>query len=58
MSETQNEAEQEFCEEICEKERKKGEHPKKCVRIGKVKKRHWEGKNFKWVAEINQSIKR
>ena len=51
MSETKKEAEQEFCEEICEEEREKREHLKKCVRIRKVKKRHWEGKNFKWVYE-------
>ena len=51
MSETEKEAKQEFCEEICEEERENGEHLKKCVGIGKVKKRHWEGKKFKWVYE-------
>ena len=51
VSETKKKAEREFCEEICEEEIKKGEHLKKCVGMEKVKKRHWEGKNFKWVDE-------
>ena len=52
MSETENEADEEFCEQICEEEREKRVHPppppkkkerekkenlKKCVGIGKVK---------------------
>ena len=43
MSETEKEVKEEFCEEICEEEREKVEHLKKCVGIGKVKKRHREG---------------
>ena len=46
MSETEKEVEEEFCEEICEEEREEGEHPKKYVGIGTVKKRHWEGKKI------------
>ena len=37
MSETENEADEEFCEQICEEEREKRENLKKCVGIGKAK---------------------
>ena len=56
VSETEKDAKKEFCEEICEEEIEKGEHLKKCVGIGKVKKRHWKGKNFKWVDDLRKCV--